>query len=123
MPTCSASTPAAPARSIATRGPSPRRQGAPRERRPAVPTMGRSAGAWIGPMSGSTDERFEERFQFRGERLGLLEGGKMAALFHDAPAPDVGVGLLRQRARRSQDFLRELGIADRNVDRLSARNR
>src|SRR6185503_10679682 len=123
MPTCSASTPAAPARSIATRGPPPRPPGAPWARRPAAPITARSVGAWIGPMSGSTDERFKERFHFRGERLGLLEGGEVAALFHDTPAPNIAVGLLRQRARRAQDFLREVGIADRHVDRPSARNR
>jgi len=32
--------------------------------------------------------------------VGLLERGEVAALRHHAPAADVGVGLLRQRARR-----------------------
>src|SRR5882672_7690179 len=70
------------------------------------------------PSKASTAERCEELDDFPGERARLLERREVPALLHHRPAPDIGVGLRRERARRAQDFLRELGVADRHADRF-----
>src|SRR5207248_8081566 len=63
-----------------------------------------------------TPQRPEELAHLVGERLRLLQRGEMAAARHHGPAPDIGVGPLSQRARRTQDLGRELGIPGRDVD-------
>src|SRR5437016_711702 len=63
-----------------------------------------------------TAQRSEELAHLVGERLRLLQRGEMAAARHCGPAPDIGVGPFRQRARRTQDLGREVGISHRDVD-------
>src|SRR5690349_18805149 len=84
---------------------------------------GWSAAAPTSPTPASTGERPEELLDLRGERRRLLERGEVAALLHARPALETRVGLGRQRARRTQDLLRELGVAGRNVDGPSVRDR
>src|SRR3982074_2887898 len=45
----------------------------------------------------------------------------MSTLGHDAPAANVGEHALRRRARRFEDFARELSVAGRHRDRITGR--
>src|SRR5258706_11856140 len=101
---CSASTRARPAASTTIR--------APRV------TSGRSGARAKRRTKASTAARSEELDDLGGERVRLFERGEVAALLHHRPALDVGIGLRPERARRAQDFLRKLGVADGNIDRI-----
>src|SRR5437588_12840465 len=94
------------------------RRGASITTRARIATAGPSAACGRSRTKASTAERCEELDDFPGERARLLERREVPALLHHRPAPDIGVGLLGERARRAQDFLRELGVAHRHADRL-----
>jgi glucose-6-phosphate 1-dehydrogenase len=82
------------------RGLPPIQQAAKGPRRPTLSLNGISAdGARLDRRSGGS-QRPEERLDLAGQRLGLLHRGEVPAAFHEAPAPDVGEGALRDRARR-----------------------
>src|SRR5207248_9999182 len=72
-------------------------------------------------ISNAAAERAEEFPNLARQRVGLFHRGEMAALLHDRPAPDIGIGSLGEAARRSQDFGREFGIAGWDGDRSRQR--
>jgi hypothetical protein len=65
----------------------------------------------------------EERLHLMGQRLRLFHRGEMAALWHLGPAPDIGVGARRQRARRADNFAWKSRISSRYSDGMAFRDR
>src|ERR1700712_24381 len=60
-------------------------------------------------------QRTEEIQDIRSQQGWLFHGGEMTTLCHHRPLPDVGIDLLRNRARRAADFLRERSIPGRDI--------
>ena len=106
-------------RSTATRAPSPRPRRTPGAQ-PGGPYHGPERRRWTSRTWASIEELStltEELHDFFREGFRLLQGGEVAALLHRRPALDPGVGLLRERARRAQDLLREFGVAQAHAHR------
>src|SRR5438045_7402066 len=72
-------------------------------------------------ISNAAAERAEEFPSPARQRVGLFRRGEMAALLHDRPAPDIGIGALGETLWRPQDFGREFGIAGWDGDRSRQR--
>src|SRR5262245_36606062 len=91
----------------------------------AIRTNRRAVGGIASAHDGALRSRkaMEELADLLRQDLGLLQGGEVAALAQHGPAADVGVGLLRHRARRAQDLPRELGVAHRYADGLAVADR
>src|SRR5258706_7359796 len=68
---------------------------------------------WWGETSAQRPKKFS---YFVRQQLRLLERGEVSAFGHLRPAPYVPIHLLRQRARRAQDFLGKLGATHRHLD-------
>lgn len=67
-------------------------------------------------VGGSASERRECRADLFGEELGLFEGREVTALVDLVPVDELAIAELGPTARRSVDFAREDGHADRDVD-------
>src|SRR5438270_13041681 len=74
-------------------------------------------------ISNGAAERAEEFPNLVRQRVGLFHRSEMAALLHDRPAPDIGIGALGETLWRPQDRGREFGIAGRDGDRSRQRPR
>src|SRR6267142_7066324 len=72
--------------------------------------------------SSSLTQRTEKLADLPRQKLGLLQSGEMAALFHFGPSLDIAIGALGPRSRQMEEILGKLGIARRNSDPFTVGN-